>query len=190
MLTHNRYVEDVQQARDLVITDTATNRAITIPAGTHMGAMVNVRVLGDEELLECGGGANSEDCDDDISDRVRMSGMGGMGGMSDMSGMGWEKGKGKGKGKGEGEGLLGANGVDNDGNNNNDNNNNNLYAGASVGFNDFLSWYLDNGDGSTTIVVVTRMDLLIPKWAFLSAAFLMGINGARNIKKLVEEMDP
>jgi len=48
------YVEGIQQGEDLLTRDMATGGVRSIPAGTHMGAMVNVLAMGERERRECG----------------------------------------------------------------------------------------------------------------------------------------
>jgi hypothetical protein len=58
-----------------------------------------------------------------------------------------------------------------------------------LGFQDFISWYVDMGDGTTTLVTVMRMDLGkdIPRWAFLSTAELVSVQAMKSIRSLVAE---
>jgi hypothetical protein len=56
---------------------------------------------------------------------------------------------------------------------------------AVRGFHDFLAWYVDNGDGTTTSVVCMRFGLGpdVPRWLFLSTVGLVSLLGMRALEK-------
>jgi hypothetical protein len=58
-----------------------------------------------------------------------------------------------------------------------------------LGFQDFISWYVDMGDGTTTLVTVMRMDLGkdIPRWIFLSTAGTVSVQAMKSIRNLAAE---
>lgn len=58
-------------------------------------------------------------------------------------------------------------------------------SGAVRGFHDFISWYVDNGDGTTTSVVCMRFSLGpdVPRWLFLSTVGFVSVFGMRSLSK-------
>ena len=58
-----------------------------------------------------------------------------------------------------------------------------FYSDAVRGFHDFLSWYVDNGDGTTTVIVCMRFDLGpdVPRWLFLSTVGFVSVFGMRSL---------
>lgn len=63
-------------------------------------------------------------------------------------------------------------------------------SNAVTGFHDFVSWYVDNGDGTMTSVVCMRFDLGpdVPRWLFLSTVGLISVFGMNNLKKYVHKL--
>jgi hypothetical protein len=64
-------------------------------------------------------------------------------------------------------------------------------AGAVTGFQDFLSWYVDNGDGTTTSVVCMRVDLGpdVPRWLFSATVGFISLYSMRTLAKYARQRE-